>query len=61
MQQVANTLAALQDAAAAVKMAYDYEDEDTAINDAAFAVIEMLRTLHNNNFDVVDLAQQALE
>jgi hypothetical protein len=61
MQTVANALAALQDAAAAVKMAYDYEDEDTAINDAVFAIVEMLRTLHNNDIDVVDLAQQAIE
>ena len=60
MQQVTNTLAALQDAIDAVNMALEYEQEE-AVNDTAFAIVEMLRTLHNNNFDVVDLAQQALE
>ena len=62
MQQLTNTLAALQDAIDAVEMAAQYEQQDEdAVNDTAFAIVEMLRTLHNNNFDVVDLAQQAVE
>ncbi len=60
MQQVTNTLAALQDAIDAVNMALEYEQEE-AVNDTAYAIVEMLRTLHNNNFDIADLAQQALE
>lgn len=60
MQQVTNTLAALQDAIDAVNMAAQYEQEE-AVNDTAYAIVELLRTLHNNNFDVEDLAQQALE
>jgi hypothetical protein len=60
MQQVQNTLAALQDAISAINMAVEYE-QDEAVNDTAFAIVEMLRTLNNNNFDIVDLAQQALE
>jgi hypothetical protein len=43
-----------------VEMAAEYEQEE-AVNDTAFAIVELLRTLHNNNFDVADLAQQALE
>jgi hypothetical protein len=62
MQQVQNTLAALQDAVDAVSMAVEYEQqEDDAVNDTAFAIVELLRTLNNNNFDIADLAQQALE
>jgi len=62
MQQVHNTLAALQNAVSAVTMAVQYEhDEDVVVNDTAFAIVELLRTLHNNNFDIADLAQQALE
>jgi len=62
MQQVQSTLAALQNAVSAVNMAVEYEDdEDVVVNDTAFAIVELLRTLHNNNFDVADLAQQALE
>jgi hypothetical protein len=60
MQQVQNTLAALHDAISAINMAVEYE-QDEAVNDTAFAIVEMLRTLNNNNFDIVDLAQQALE
>ena len=58
--QLANTLNALKDAAAAVQLAIDYEQEE-AVNDTAYAIVELLRTLHNNDFDVEDLAQQALE
>jgi hypothetical protein len=58
--QLANTLKALNDTAAAVQLAVDYADDD-AVNDTAYAVVELLRTLHNNNFDIEDLAQQALE
>lgn len=62
MQQVQSTLAALQNAVSAVNMAVEYEqDEDVVVNDTALAIVELLRTLHNNNFDVADLAQQALE
>ncbi len=62
MQQVQSTLAALQNAVSAVNMAVEYEqDEDVVVNDTAFAIVELLRTLNNNNFDVADLAQQALE
>jgi hypothetical protein len=62
MQQVQSTLAALQDAVGAVEMAAQYEQqEEDAVNDTAFAIVELLRTLHNNNFDIADLAQQALE
>ncbi len=60
MQQVQTTLAALQDAVSAVEMAAEYEQEE-AVNDTAFAIVELLRTLNNNNFDIEDLAQQALE
>jgi len=60
MQQLQNTLAALHTAASAVTMAVDYEQEE-AVNDTAFAIVELLRTLHNNNFDIEDLAQQALQ
>jgi hypothetical protein len=58
--QVQNVLAALQAAHATVKLAQDYEQEE-AVNDTAFAIVELLRTLHDNNFDVADLAQQAIE
>jgi DNA-directed RNA polymerase specialized sigma24 family protein len=58
--QLANTLKALNDTAAAVQLAIDYEDEE-AVNDTAYAIVELLRSLHSNNFDVEDLAQQALE
>lgn len=58
--QLQNTLKALNNTAAAVKLAVDYEDDD-AVNDTAYAIVELLRTLHNNNFDIEDLAQQALE
>ncbi len=58
--QVQNVLAALQTAHATVKLAQDYEQEE-AVNDTAFAIVELLRTLHDNNFDVADLAQQAVE
>jgi len=62
MQQIQSTLAALQDAVGAVEMAAEYEhDEDVVVNDTALAIVELLRTLHNNNFDIADLAQQALE
>ena len=60
MQQVQNTLVALKTAHATVKLAQDY-DEEEAVNDTAFAIVELLRTLNNNNFDIADLAQQALE
>ncbi len=60
MQQVDNVLVALQTAQAAVRMAKEYEKEE-AVNDTAFAIVELLRTLHDNNFDIEDLAQQALE
>ena len=60
MQQVINTLVALQTAHATVRMAKDYEQEE-AVNDTAFVLVELLRTLHDNNFDIADLAQQALE
>jgi len=60
MQTVQNTLVALQTALAQVRMAKDYEQEE-AVNDTAFAIVELLRTLHSNNFDIADLAQQALE
>jgi len=61
MQTVQNTLVALQTALAQVRMANDYEQEEEAVNDTAFAIVELLRTLHSNNFDIADLAQQALE
>lgn len=62
MQQLANTLAALNDAVEAVELAQQYEQqEDDAVNDTAFAIVELLRTLHDNNFDIADLVQQALE
>jgi len=60
MQTVNNVLVALQTAYASVRMARDYEQEE-AVNDTAFAIVELLRTLHSNNFDIADLAQQALE
>jgi len=60
MQQVNNVLAALQTAHATVSVAKEYEKEE-AVNDTAFAIVELLRTLHNNNFDIEDLAEQALE
>jgi hypothetical protein len=60
MQQVNNVLVALQTAHATVGMANDYE-KDEAVNDTAFAIVALLRTLHDNNFDIEDLAQQALE
>ena len=60
MQTVNNVLVALQTAHASVRMAKDYEQEE-AVNDTAFAIVELLRTLHSNNFDIADLAQQALE
>ena len=56
--QITNTLNALKDAAAAVQLAIGDEE---AVNDTAYAIVELLRTLHNNNFDIEDLAQQALE
>ncbi len=58
--QLTNTVNALNDAAAAVQLAMDFE-QDEAVNDTAYAIVELLRTLHNNNFDIEDLAQQALE
>jgi hypothetical protein len=58
--QLQNVLVALQEAQQAVNLAIDYEDEE-AVNDAAFAIVQLLQTLNNNNFDVVSLAQQALE
>ena len=61
MQQVQNTLVALKTAHATVKLAQDYDEEEAAVNDTAFAIVELLRTLNNNNFDIADLAQQALE
>jgi hypothetical protein len=60
MQQVNNVLVALKTAHATVRMAKDYEQEE-AVNDTAFAIVELLRTLHDNDFDIADLAQQALE
>ena len=60
MQQVINTLVALKTAHATVKLAQDYEQEE-AVNDTAQAIVDLLRTLNNNNFDIADLAQQALE
>jgi hypothetical protein len=60
MQQVNNTLAALQTAYATVSMAMEYEKEE-AVDDTAFAIVALLRTLHDNNFDIEDLAQQALD
>ena len=61
MQQVNNVLVALQTAHATVRMARDYEQEEEAVNDTAQAIVDLLRTLNDNNFDVADLAQQALE
>jgi hypothetical protein len=58
--QLQNVLVALQEAQQAVNFAIDYEEEE-AVNDAAFAIVQLLQTLNNNNFDVVSLAQQALE
>jgi len=58
--QLTNTFNALNDAAAAVQLAIDFE-QDEAVNNTAYAIVELLRTLHNNNFDIEDLAQQALE
>jgi hypothetical protein len=60
MQQVNNVLVALETAQATVRIARDY-DAAEAVDDAAFAIVELLRTLHDNNFDIEDLAQQALE
>jgi len=60
MQQVNNVLVALLTAHAQVRMAKDYEQEE-AVNDTAYAIVELLRTLHGNDFDIADLAQQALE
>jgi len=60
MQQVNNVLVALLTAHATVRMAKDYEEEE-AVNDTAFAIVDLLRTLHDNDFDIADLAQQALE
>jgi hypothetical protein len=60
MQQVNNVLAALETAHATVRIARDY-DAAEAVDDAAFAIVELLRTLHDNNFDIADLAEQALE
>ena len=60
MHTVQNTLVALQTAYASVRMAKDYEQEQ-AVDDCAFAIVELLRTLHSNDFDIADLAQQALE
>jgi len=59
--QLQNTITALQTATSAVTMAVDYEEDENAVNDTAYAIVELLRTLHNNNFDIADLAQQALE
>lgn len=56
--QAANTLKALKDAAAEVQFAMGDENQ---VNDTAYAIVELLRTLHSNNFDIADLAQQALE
>jgi hypothetical protein len=61
MQQVQNTLTALQNAASAVTMAAQYEHNEEAVNDTAQAIVELLHELNNNNFDIADLAQQALE
>ena len=58
--QVLTALVALQTAHAAVRVAKQHGREE-AVNDTAQAVVELLRTLHNNNFDVQDLAQQAVE
>ena len=58
--QVNNVLVALQTAYATVRMAKDYEQEE-AVNDTAQAIVDLLRTLNDNNFDIEDLAQQALE
>lgn len=58
--QLTNVLQALQDAQLAVQLAQDYEVEE-AVNDSVYAIVTLLRTLHNNNFDIADLAQQALE
>lgn len=60
MQQVNNVLAALETAQEAILLARDY-DAAEAVDDTAFAIVELLRTLHNNNFDIADLAEQALE
>jgi hypothetical protein len=60
MHTVNNVLVALLTAHAGVRMAKDYEQEE-AVNDTAFVLVELLRTLHDNNFDIADLAQQALE
>jgi hypothetical protein len=60
MHTVNNVLVALQTAYAGVRMAKTYEQEE-AVNDTAFVIVELLRTLHDNNFDIADLAQQALE
>ena len=60
MHTVNNVLVALQTAHAGVRMAKDYGQEQ-AVNDTAFVIVELLRTLHDNNFDIADLAQQALE
>ena len=58
--QLQNVLVALQEAQQAVSLAIDYEQDEEAVNDAAFAIVELLYTLNNNNFDTVSLAQQAL-
>ena len=60
MMQVITTLVALQTAHASVRLAKQYAKHE-AVNDTAQAIVELLRTLHNNNFDVQDLAQQAVE
>lgn len=58
--QLTNILQALQDAQQAVELAQEVEVEE-AVNDSAYAIVELLRTLHNNNLDIADLVQQALE
>jgi hypothetical protein len=60
MQQVNNVLLALETAQESVRLARDY-DAAEAVYDTAFAIVELLRTLHDNTFDIADLAEQALE
>ena len=60
MQQVINTLVAQQTTHATVRMAKQFAKQE-AVNDTAQAIVDLLRTLNNNNFDIADLAQQALE
>lgn len=60
MQQVINTLVALQIAHTTVRDAKQFAKQE-AVNDTAQAIVDLLRTLHNNNFDIANLAQQALE